>query len=147
MNKINEKVMNMKQLVFFCIVLYLSAGVYAQQANEAAKPKVFYHLIDSVGIGNNRGLKLYVASTTGDSKTFNNIFGYFYEPSAALKGENTKRAVDLVTYKPDNNRIILVFRNENGDFIDLNPSPQIQTFLDGKGSATMAEDCNIRILE
>ena len=141
----NKKAINMKQLILFCIAVCLAAGVYAQRANETEKPKMFYHLVDSVGIGNSKGLKLCVASTTGDTNTFNRIFGILYDPLATNAGKQ-KRAVDVVRYEPDNNLIKLTYRNENGDFEKVIPSSTIKAFLEGKGSATMAEDANITIL-
>ena len=89
-------------------------------------------------------MKLYVASTTGDSKTFNRIYGYLYDP-LATNANRQKRAVEVVKYEPDRNNIVIIFRDEN-DGMDVTTWTKIKAFLEGKGSATMADDANITII-
>jgi hypothetical protein len=138
-----------KSLLYGTMVLsslgIATSKVVAQTAT-AVKPKVVYHAVDSVGIINNKGLKLIVAGN--DSTTFNRIAGYIYEP-----GE-TKRAVDLLAYDPVRNKISVVKRGGNtGDSVEIKPSPTIEAYLKGQGTnqngeiVSMAKDANIRIRE
>ena len=126
-------------------VLSITTNKVASQTAEVAKPKVFYHLVDSVGIGNGKGLKLYVASSTGDSKTFNRIYGYLYDPAAELSTGKVKRPVEVYRFDVDNNKIAMEFLDEKGNVITLAPSPKIQAFLEGKGTVPMADDSTIKI--
>ena len=127
----------------------LTAEKVAAQTSAAAKP--ICHAIDSVGIGNGRGLKLYVAGT--DNKTFNRIFGFLYNPSAELSTGKTKVPVDVIIYDPKYNRMSIIPRGgdvRGGE--DLTPSPKIEAYLEGKGTnangepIAMAADSNIEIV-
>ena len=128
-NLMNRGNVFQKTMLLF-ISICLSGAVYAQQTSEV-KPKMFYHAVDSFAV-NHKGLKLAVASSTGDSETFDCIFGFFYD-NAAEFGKK-KRTVDVIRYDFARNTMEILFRDEKGNGVfGITPSPKIEAFLRGKG--------------
>ena len=122
----------MKGFLTGLTTLILSTGAFAQKT---------VHAVDSVGIGN-KGLKLMVA---GDNPTsFKHIMGFFYDP-AATNVAKQKRAVDVVEFDPNINKIVLQYRGGTEQAL-VSPSPTIKAYLQGNGSVPMAPDSNIKIV-
>ena len=136
--------LELKGLALWVIVglSLLAAGKAAAQTAPKVEP--IMHAMDSFNIGEGRSLKLYVASTTGDPKTFNRIFGFLFDP-LATKAEKQKRPVEVSQFFADTNKIVIAFLDEKNG-AQLVPSPNIERYLRGKGSVPMAPESNITII-
>jgi len=148
-NNLNEvslkRLMNRENVLLKTILFFLgfcfSVSVYSQQASDAVKPKPFVHAVDSFNVSDKR-LKLFVVSGfgSGDSKTFNRIFGWFW-----FNEGGNRYPVDIMEYDPDRDEMLCVFRESPHNCYQITPSSKIKAYLSGKTEVTMAEDCNITI--